>query len=230
MADGTRGAAKYVVEGDVSWTHELDVTVAGDTRTITSNGLPDHTTGEFPVEPGTQAYEIDRNPNSIEQQSYVLDLPANPTLADGPQCTRGEAGLLLTGVLLNNAVDADHRDAGAWEVQDSCDGHPHAGGVYHCHSVTDCISDEPTGGHSALVGYALDGFGIFGHYGEDGEVLTNEDLDECHGHSHAIDWGGEVVDLYHYHATFEFPYTVGCFRGTTVATAPGVPAGVPPDA
>ena len=227
--DGTfDDEAKYVVEGEVEWPHELDVTVEGETRLLTGNGLPDHTTGVFPVEAGTQAAEIDPNPNSITEQSYTLELPAVPTLADEPQCLGGEAGMLLTGVLLKNAVDAELRDAVAWEVQDSCDGHPHGGGVYHYHSVTDCIADEADGAHSELVGYALDGFGIFGHYGENGETLTNDDLDECHGHTHEIEWDGETVEMYHYHATFEFPYTVGCFRGTTVARGPGAPVGPPP--
>ena len=36
-----------------------------------------------------------------------------------------------------------------------------------------------------------------------------EDLDACHGHKHKV--GGRRV--YHYHATREFPYTLGCFSG-----------------
>ena len=32
------------------------------------------------------------------------------------------------------------------------------------------------------MGYAIDGFGIFGRYGDGGKALTSADLDECHGH------------------------------------------------
>jgi hypothetical protein len=64
------------------------------------------------------------------------------------------------------------------------------------------------------MGYAFDGFGIYGYYGTDGKEVTNASLDECHGHSHAIEWDGQQVEMYHYHATREFPYTVGCFKGT----------------
>jgi hypothetical protein len=64
------------------------------------------------------------------------------------------------------------------------------------------------------MGYAFDGFGIYGFYGEDGREITNADLDECHGHSHLIEWDGQTGEMYHYHATREFPYVVGCFRGT----------------
>ncbi len=44
--------------------------------------------------------------------------------------------------------------------------------------------------------------------------MTNADLDACHGHVHAIPWDGKYADLYHYHMTDEYPYTVGCFMGT----------------
>ena len=83
----------------------------------------------------------------------------------------------------------------------------------HYHSQSECIDDnEPGQGHSPLIGYALDGFGIYGHHGEQGETLTNDDLDECHGHTHEIEWDGETASMYHYHATWD-PYTVSRFRG-----------------
>ncbi len=62
------------------------------------------------------------------------------------------------------------------------------------------------------MGYALDGFGLFGRYGEAGKVLSNADLDECHGHTHEVVWDGKPTTIYHYHATWEYPYTVGCYR------------------
>jgi hypothetical protein len=87
--------------------------------------------------------------------------------------------------------------------------------VYHYHNLSPCATDAALG-HSALVGYALDGFGIYGHHGENGKALTNADLDVCHGHTHEIEWDGKTVEMFHYHATAEFPYTVSCFRGTAV--------------
>ena len=71
------------------------------------------------------------------------------------------------------------------------------------------------------MGYAFDGFGVYGHYGENGEILTNADLDACHGHTHMIEWDGQRVEMYHYHATYEYPYTIGCYRGTPVLNRAG---------
>ena len=66
-----------------------------------------------------------------------------------------------------------------------------------------------------LVGYALDGFGIYSA-SEGGKTLTNKDLDGCHGHTGTVMWDGKPTDIYHYHLTTEYPYTLGCYRGTQV--------------
>ncbi|MFN3490922.1 MAG: YHYH protein [Anaerolineales bacterium] len=219
--DGTWNALmKAVVDGSVSWPHSFTISIQGDQRVLTGNGLPDHTTGNYPISPNDDAYTYDRNPNSISEQNITLTLPANPTIAAQPTCMGGEVGIMLSGVVLFNAFDALGRDAQVHEVQDECDGHPQQSGVYHYHALSDCLEDTETG-HSALMGYAFDGFGIYGYYDEDGAEITNEDLDECHGHVGLIEWDGQMVEMYHYHATREFPYTVGCFKGTPSVRAIG---------
>lgn len=209
--------AKTVVQGTVAWpANSLDVSVAGATRTVTTAGLPNHTTGTFPIAPTDPAYSYDRNPNSIKGVARTWALPANPTAAASPTCLgMGPIGILLTGAVFFNALDAGGRDAVAHETQDGCQAHPEMSGAYHYHSLTQCLADGGTG-HSALLGYARDGFGIYGLRGENGETLTNADLDECHGHTHEIEWNGAMVSMYHYHATYEYPYTLGCFRGTPI--------------
>jgi hypothetical protein len=207
--------AKVVVEGAVSWpAHAFTATLSGTTRTIAGNALPDHATGTFPIAASDPAHAYDGNPNSISAQTLSWSLPATPTVAASPSCLGGGAiGVLLTGAVLYDALDGEGRDALAHEEQDACQAHPQPSGEYHYHSLTQCIADPGTG-HSALLGYALDGFGIYGVRGENGETLTNADLDECHGHTHPITWDGQTVTLYHYHATYEYPYTMGCYRGT----------------
>ncbi|MEZ4672110.1 MAG: YHYH protein [Anaerolineae bacterium] len=219
-ADGTFDfTAKAIVDGDVAWPqHTLTIRLDADIRRIEGNDLPDHTTGIYPISTNDDAYQYDRNPNRIGEQSLVYALPANPTVAAQPHClTPGAVGVLTTGVVIFDALDALNRDAVAHETQDHCQGHPEVTGEYHYHSLTDCLKDEGVG-HSALVGYALDGFGIYGVRGENGDILTNADLDECHGHTHEVEWDGRSVSMYHYHATYEFPYTVGCFRGVPVVS------------
>ena len=210
--------AKVSVEGAVPWSSVLDVVVDDAVRTIVGNGLPDHLTGEFPVQDGTAAAEVDRNPNSIEAQDLDLAVPAEPEVADEPSCLpMGAIGVLTTGSVVFNALDARGEDAVAHEVQDTCQGHPEQTGEYHYHSLTTCLEDAADGTHSELVGWALDGFGIYGRYGEDGEVVTTTDLDACHGHTHDLTVDGVTEPTYHYHATWEYPYTLGCFMGEPAA-------------
>lgn len=212
--DGTWDATKKaVVDGSVSWPSSFTISIQGDQRVFTGNDLPDHATGNFPVDPGDDAYAVDRNPNSIREQSITLSLPVTPTAAAQPNCVGGEIGIMLSGVVIFSAFDAEGRDAVAHEVQDNCDGHPQVSGFYHYHNLSDCIEDTAASGHSSLVGYAFDGYGIYGYYGEDGAEVENEDLDVCHGHTHTVAWDGQMVEMYHYHATHEFPYVVGCFHG-----------------
>ena len=67
------------------------------------------------------------------------------------------------------------------------------------------------------MGYALDGFGIYGNLSTGGVPMTNATLDACHGHTHAVMFHGTMQVIYHYHATTEFPYTLGCYKGTPIA-------------
>jgi YHYH protein len=206
--------AKASVRGAVRWPeHRFKIVIAGDKRIITSNGLPDHPTGIFPIRPDDPAYRFDRNPNHIEAHNIRIALPLDPKLAARPSCAPPAVGIMLTGVALLNALDARGRDALAHEVQDRCDAHPQESGVYHYHSLSPCIDAKPgPDGNSPLIGYAIDGFGIFGPYAG-GKTLTTADLDACHGTTSVIDWNGRKVKMYHYVATADFPYTVGCLRG-----------------
>jgi hypothetical protein len=224
--DGTWDkTAKINVNGSVAWPNaQFTIQIVGTERKITGNDLPNHTTGVFPVQSSDPAYQYDRNPNTITAQKIAFSLPLEPTLAAVPSCVpMGMIGVLNTGAALFNALDGEGRDAAAHEIQDSCDGHPERSGSYHYHSLTACLKDDTnTNSHSELLGYALDGFGVYGFRGENGKILTNADLDECHGHTHEIVWDGKTVVMYHYHATREYPYTVGCFKGTPVqAQLPG---------
>jgi len=217
--DGTWDATKKAaVDGSVTWPGSFTVSIQGDQRVFTGNDLPNHTTGNFPISPSDDAYAVDRNPNSIKEQSISLSLPVTPSAAAQPNCVGGEIGIMLSGVVIFSAFDAEGHDAAAHEVQDNCDGHPQVSGFYHYHNLSDCIVDNAAG-HSALMGYAFDGYGIYGYYSEDGAEVTNADLDQCHGHTHMVEWDGQMVEMYHYHATHEFPYVVSCFHGEPAVRA-----------
>jgi hypothetical protein len=222
-AAGTwNSTAKTVVQGSVAWPSAASSFTASSVNFVmTGNGLPvGATTGTFPIASTDPAYQYDQNANRIAAQTVTYTVPLNPTVAAAPTCLNmGTIGVLTNGVVLYDALDALGRDAVAHEEQDSCKGHPDQSSSYHYHAITNCITDVPdTNGHSALMGYALDGFGIYGNLDVGGVALTNAKLDTCHGHVGPVMFHGTMQTIYHYHATREFPYTLGCYKGTPVAT------------
>src|SRR3569832_239877 len=139
-ADGTFDfTQKAVVPGDLLWPSRYTMRVEGANRIFSLNDLPVHGTGTFPIPSDSAAYQTDRNPNSISAQNFDVVLPAEPVVAAAPLCAPGAVGILLSGAVLFNALDAPGRDAVAHETQDKCQGHPQQGGVYHNHSLTTCL-------------------------------------------------------------------------------------------
>jgi hypothetical protein len=213
--------AKYVVDGSVDWpAATFTAKVKKNRLRISGNGLPKHTTGTYPIASTDDAYQIDRNPNRISSHTVSESFKAIPKRNKRPTCAGGQVGVMKSGALLFNAVDGENRDAVAHEVQDSCSGHPERTGAYHYHGLPSCIGFGSTSKHSKVIGWALDGFPIYGPYGDGGDYLSNSELDACHGTTEKIKYEGEVRKLFHYVANYEFPYTVGCFRGTPVSTGP----------
>ena len=128
--------AKIAVRGHVIGRISFKITRRGDKRVFTFNDFPDHPTGQFPIARNDPAYRYDRNPNHIRSQSFDIALPAHPKLAAQPHCAPNIIGIMLSGVLVFNALDDPGRDAVAHETQDRCHGHPQRRGVYHYHSLT----------------------------------------------------------------------------------------------
>ena len=187
----------------------LRVDLSGAKRRVISDGVPTSPTGTFPVAQTDDANAYDRNPNRILQNDIALDLPAQPAVAAKASCLpMGMIGVTLTGAAIFSALDVGGRDAGAHEVQDTCGGHLQQSGQYRYHGGSPCLASK-----DGPIGYALDGFGLYAG-SEAGKQVTNADLDECHGHVGNVVWDGRTVSMYHYQVPAEYPYSVGCFKGT----------------
>lgn len=246
--------------------HQFEMRLSDTQRNFKGNGIPNHPIGVYPIEKGTVAYddyysklpaEGYNNAAEIPVAAYEMDVtvPRFPTANKEPTCIAD----IMTGIStqtgagwhVDYAIDADMNaiDPNAGLPTDRCWGHPYLK-QYHYHGYSwKCMPELGVDGeHSPLFGYALDGFGIFGPRSEGGKLVTNAELDECHGHVHEIDWDGVPTEMYHYHLNTEFPYALGCFRGTpvdivdstdsqisqvrfaedVVAPSPAPPAGTPP--
>lgn len=200
------------VGGQVLWPDaDHGMTVTDDRLLVHGNGLPmNQPTGQFPILPGDSVYRYDTNPNRIAAQRLAFAIPARPSRAGTPSCLpMGMIGFTNTGVALYSALDAAGRDAAAHEIQDRCDGHPQGNSQYHYHNGSPCL---PGSDRNAQVGWALDGYPILGMRDARGTLLTNADLDGCHGRAEQVTVEGRTYD-YAYRLTREYPYTLGCFTG-----------------
>ncbi len=220
---------KPLVPGSVKWNNSAFAIIPllnHSELKLQGDGIPNHTTGIYPINHSSQAFIYDKNPNSILANNFDYEIPLNPEIASEPNCLpMGTIGIFLSGAAIFNALDADLRDAVSNELFDRCQGHPQKNGQYHYHHLSPCILNNQNSiddyGHSTLIGIALDGFGIYGPYDANQTYISNNELDECHGHFGnatlpIISDGGivkEVKETYHYHANNEFPYTLGCFKG-----------------
>lgn len=180
----------------------VKVTFTDKFMIVKSDGIPTHPHGDFP-----NAY----NPNRILKQDYTFYIPLFPKIAAKPTKTPfGPIGVAINGIPFYNQYNAEGKDAvlGPFaEVFDSCCGHPDQMGRYHYHKYPVCVNSpftDPAGKHSPLIGYAFDGFPIYGPNGEDGK--PPKDLDECNGHY-------DKIRGYHYHVTAKAPYIIGAYKG-----------------
>ena len=78
---------------------------------------------------------------------------------------------------------------------DNCGGQADPMGFYHVHQIANLLTasqreacnlpPDTAGNHSELLGWLLEGFGLYGPFSQGGVMPTQ--LDECGGHTHKID-------------------------------------------
>ncbi len=190
----------------------------GATMRVLSRNIPNHPTAKFPDRYGTQGY----NPSYIKAQQNTYTIPVEPqsnpnaivmTAANANGgLNMGPIGFAVNGVQFFNPYDAGLTEAVS--IMDRCCGHPAPDYAYHYHKYPICVNtpfvdrgDE----HSTVLGFAIDGFPLYGPYERDG-VMARDDkqhpLDGFNGHT-------DSSRGYHYHVTpGKFPYLIGGYRGT----------------
>ena len=193
----------------------------GDFVVIECEGIPDHKSPYYDHTAWeNEKYEAyagsntgyHQNPNKIGVQNFTFRIPLNPAEDVVHSATpMGPIGVALNGVAIFNQYAAPGDDL-AEEINtfDHYNGHPTGTDTYHYHIEPTYLTSIL--GANALIGFLLDGFPVYGPM-EDGALITNEDLDAYHGHTHAT--AEFPAGIYHYHITSEDPYINGDgFYGT----------------
>lgn len=216
----------------------------GSKTCISSNGLPNHSTGNFPNS---------GNPHSISAQSISVCVSSNPKKkSTSSYIDRGAIGIALNGVMIRPEA-ADYYDPNSprgfsrtktnWRLEpmgpdntfglDANNAHVDRRGLYHYHGMPSVLAGASG---SSQIGYAADGFEIHyvGSKVKSGYTLksgtrpsggTNpggkydgsfvEDY-KFVGGSGKLDKcnGGTLNGKYVYFATDTFPYYPRCLWGT----------------
>jgi hypothetical protein len=209
---------KPASEGKVYFHSEFSAAHEGDSEVLTGNGLPP-VAGKFPVTSSDPTDKYGGDPNSVFEHHIKVTIPYNPKIASKATCVMGMSGIAVNGVPILDGFNETDYDADAAEIQDVCHGHPNPSAGYHYHGLSPCLLSAYARTHTTQVGWALDGFGIYVEYNSKGQLLTDADLDACHGRTSVVPWHGKMVRIYHYDMTIDFPYTVGCFRGTVASAS-----------
>lgn len=172
-------AGSYAIN-DENFGTMVTVVDNGNTRTFTTNEIPNHETGAFPNA---------TNPNTISEQDGVYTMTANPEKNSQPTTYNVQTafGIAYNGVVIDRyAAEWYLGDMNSgWQLAgiindlgfDKNNAHVQPDGTYHYHGI-------PTGlveGHDTmqLIGFAADGFPIYA----------------IHGYKDANDASSAIVDL-----------------------------------
>ena len=233
----------------------LDVTVTSTQCVFSTNATPNHTFNDganaFPNEFATQAdeYRVPLTP-SFAAQNTALSLQVDDAiLLNGVKVDLLAAGCFGIG---NGRIGCND-DSQPWRYDpmfatngfrvDSHNAHTQPDGTYHYHGEPNALFDQSGSVASPVIGFAADGFPIYGSYIEDGGTVRKiepsyqlkagqrpggdgepggsydgafrDDYEYVSGSGDLDECNGMMIDgQYGYFVTDQYPYIVGCFKGT----------------
>ncbi|MFO0802906.1 MAG: YHYH protein [Gemmataceae bacterium] len=183
-----------------------------------SKNLPNHPVAVFP----DRSRFLDGNPNVIREQrdTWSIPLAPKPNPNRAPAMTQenkrglpmGPIGVAVNGVVFFNPFDHIAEADAVWRL-DRCCGHPSPMSEYHYHKYPVCVNTpwaDDGSDHSPLIGFAFDGFPVYGPYEAKG-VLAKDSKDSPLNEYNLHD---DPVRGPHYHVTpGKFPHIIGGYWG-----------------
>lgn len=142
-------------------------------------------------------------------------IPLSPAIAASTtSAIDGPIGVAVNGVLIFNPCKqggCQNGDTKALGELDACNGHAGRADDYHYHAAPVCLMQGRAASYwdTHPVGWALDGFAIYGYNDADGRTASRDSV--CGGNTSVVSNGPQG---YSYHVTDASPYVLSCFRGT----------------
>ncbi len=233
---------------------DLSIRIVDDECVFTTNNIPNHhfNDGELPF------------PNQVSEQKNRFTITANPTHAESatPISIGKNNAILLNGVKVdllaaacfgvgNGKIGCNNNDqpwrydpmfeANGFRV-DSHNAHSQPDGSYHYHGKPHALYEENTNTASPVVGFASDGYPVFGPYFDSGTIQKaassyqlkkgtrptgesnpggnydgtyRDDYEYVKGAGDLDECNGMMHNgVYGYYITDSFPYILACYKGT----------------
>lgn len=142
-------------------------------------------------------------------------IPLSPAIAaTTTTAVDGPIGVAINGVPIFNPCKQGGCQNGDTKVLgelDICNGHAGRADDYHYHAAPTCLMAGKAANYwdTHPLGWALDGFAIFGYNNADGSTATRDGV--CGGNTSTV---FNAPSGYSYHVTDVSPYVLSCFRGT----------------
>ena len=240
------------VQNRRTFTAAVEITHTGDSCTIASNAVPNHdfnATGRFatPFSEQSQSYTVTAAPAAAARATPLSLQYDNAVFLNGVKLDLLAAGCFGVGngrigcFDMNAPYRYDPMAPEAGFGADEHNAHTQPDGTYHYHGNPMALFDQDDpGAPSPVIGFAADGFPIFGSYISDGDTVrratTSYRLKSgdraggpggAHDGTFVDDWeyvagsgdldacNGMVQDgVYGYVVTETYPHVMGCFTGT----------------
>ena len=178
---------------------------------IASNGLATH-----PMMEGIAATNLQVPVAQNFLGSNGWKIPLAPAIAaTTTSAVDGPIGVAINGVPIFNPCKQggclNNNDTKVAGELDNCNGHAGRADDYHYHAAPTCLMAGKAASYwdTHPLGWALDGFAIYGFNNPDGTPATRDTI--CGGNTLAVPNGPTG---YSYHVTNDSPYVLSCFRGT----------------
>ena len=190
-------------------TASAQVACDGQYAYVSSQGLPTHTMMD-----GITATNLQVPTAQRFLGSNAWRIPLAPRLADVPTAVvDGPVGVAVNGIPIFNpckqggCANGDTKVLGELDV---CNGHAGRADDYHYHAAPVCLMATRPASYwdTHPLGWALDGFGIYGYNDADGKPAARDAL--CGGNTLPVSNGPAG---YKYHVTEVSPYVMSCLRG-----------------
>jgi hypothetical protein len=238
----------------------LTITLADGKCSFKTNNIPNHDFND-----GAQAF-----PNNVSAQDITLQVTATPTNAASATALtlRTDNAVLLNGVKVDllaaacfgvgdgkvgcNDIDQPWRydpmfSANGFRV-DTHNAHSQPNGSYHYHGTPKALfADDSNSVESPVIGFAADGYPIFGSYFDDNGTIRKalssfqlisgsrpsgsddpggtydgtyrDDYEYVQGVGDLDECNGMTVDgVYGYYVSDSYPYILACFKGSPDST------------